>query len=55
MRENDEDLGELQRLLDRSREAAGAHLQEIVDVDHALTAATLCPLLDGINVIAVAT
>lgn len=55
MRESDEDVRELQRLLDHSREAAGAHLRDIFDADHALTAAVLCPMLDGINVLAVAT
>jgi hypothetical protein len=48
MRESAADVEELQRLLDRSRDAAGAHLRTIFDDAHALRAADVIAELDGI-------
>jgi hypothetical protein len=48
MRESAADVEELQRLLDRSRAAAGAHLRSIFDDAHALLAAEVIAELDGI-------
>ena len=48
MRETPEDLAMLQRQLDDSAAAGGAHLRSIFDDEHGLTAAELVELLPGI-------
>ena len=48
MRESTADVAALQRVLDVSRAAAGAHLRAIFDDDHALRATDVIAELDGI-------
>jgi uncharacterized pyridoxamine 5'-phosphate oxidase family protein len=55
MHETDEDLAALQRLLDTSREAAGAHLRSIFDEEHRLDGAELAGLLTRVQVLNLAT
>jgi len=53
--ETPEELRRLQRLLDDSAAAAGAHMREIVTDDCRLTAAELCRRLHGMCLLTVAT
>jgi nitroimidazol reductase NimA-like FMN-containing flavoprotein (pyridoxamine 5'-phosphate oxidase superfamily) len=55
MQETADDLGELQRLLDESRANAGAHLRSIFTDELSLTAAQLSELLQGMQVLDLAT
>ena len=53
--ETEEDLRELQRLLDESHAAAGAHLRTIFSDERRVTAADLPGRLKGVQVLALAT
>jgi nitroimidazol reductase NimA-like FMN-containing flavoprotein (pyridoxamine 5'-phosphate oxidase superfamily) len=53
--ETDEDLRELQRLLDESHAAAGAHLKRIFTDERRVSAADLSARLTGVQVTALAT
>jgi hypothetical protein len=53
--ETPEEVGRLQRLLDRSAAGAGAHLREIITDDHRLSAAQVCGRLQGMRMLTVAT
>jgi Pyridoxamine 5'-phosphate oxidase len=53
--ETPEEVGRLQRLLDRSAAGAGAHLREIITDDHRLSAAQVCERLQGMRLLTVAT
>lgn len=55
MHETPEDLVDLQRLLDESHAGAGQHLRSIFTEDHRLTAAEVCELLPGVQILNVAT
>jgi uncharacterized pyridoxamine 5'-phosphate oxidase family protein len=55
MHENAADLAELQRLLDASHDAAGAHLASIFTPDRRASAAEVAQLLRGVCVLALAT
>lgn len=55
VRETPEEIGRLQRLLDRSAAGAGAHLRSIVTDDRRLAAAQLCEALRGMRLLVVAT
>jgi hypothetical protein len=55
MRETPEELGDLQRLLDRSAAGAGAHLRDILTEDRRLSAPRLCERLRGMRLLVVAT
>ncbi len=55
MRETAEDLARLQALLDRSYEAAGPHLREVITPERRLTAEQLVGRLDGMCLLALAT
>jgi hypothetical protein len=53
--ETADDLDALQRLLDRSYEAAGEHLRRIVTPERRLAAPALAARLDGVRLLALAT
>lgn len=53
--ETPEELGRLQRLLDRSAAGAGAHLRTIITDDRRLSAVRLCDRLQGMRLLTVAT
>ncbi|MDX6340779.1 MAG: hypothetical protein QOH87_917 [Trebonia sp.] len=53
--ETPEEVDRLQRLLDRSAAAAGAHLRDILTGDHRLSAAETCVRLQGMRLLVVAT
>jgi len=53
--ESERDLIDMQRLLDRSFGAAGAHLLEIIRPDRRLGAAEVCARLTGMRLLALAT
>lgn len=55
MRETVEDLARLQALLDRSYEAAGAHLRDVITSERRLTAEQLSGRLEGMCLLALAT
>ena len=55
MEETDDDLRVLQDLLDRSHEAAGAHLREVITPERRLTARQVCDRLTGMRLLALAT
>lgn len=55
MHETTEDLAQLQRLLDRSYDAAGAHLREVITPERRLTAEQLTPRLQGMCLLVLAT
>jgi len=55
MRETDDDLRRLQALLDRSYDAAGPHLQEVITPDRRLDATELCVRLTGMRLLVLAT
>ncbi|MEX1296653.1 MAG: pyridoxamine 5'-phosphate oxidase family protein [Candidatus Limnocylindrales bacterium] len=55
MRETAEDLARLQALLDRSYEAAGAHLRGVITPERRLTAEQLAERLPGMCLLALAT
>jgi hypothetical protein len=55
MYERPEDLSELQRVIDRSFEAAGAHLREIATPERRLDAAQLATQLTGMRLLVLAT
>ncbi|MFN0028461.1 MAG: pyridoxamine 5'-phosphate oxidase family protein [Acidimicrobiales bacterium] len=55
MHETKEDLQRLQRLLDASYRAAGAHLQEVITPERRLEAADLVSMLDGMGLLVLAT
>jgi uncharacterized pyridoxamine 5'-phosphate oxidase family protein len=55
MHEAADDLATLQRLLDRSYAAAGAHLRSIVTPERRFSAGDLCALLTGVRVLNLAT
>jgi nitroimidazol reductase NimA-like FMN-containing flavoprotein (pyridoxamine 5'-phosphate oxidase superfamily) len=55
MLETPEDLDRLQQLLDRSADAAGAHLRSISTGDRRLTAEQVCRRLQGMRLLVVAT
>ena len=55
MRETTEDIQALQELLDRSYEAAGAHLHRIITPERRLTAEQVCERLTGMSLLALAT
>ncbi len=55
MNERPEDLAELQIVLDRSYEAAGAHLRDITTPDRRLDAAQLAEQLTGMRLLVLAT
>ena len=54
-RETAEDLAKLQRLLDASYEAAGAHLRSIITPERRLDAASTAELLEGMTLLSLAT
>ena len=53
--ETPEEVDRLQRLLDRSAAAAGAHLRDIITDDRRLSAAQVCERLQGMRLLVVAT
>ena len=53
--ETPEEIDRLQRLLDRSAAAAGAHLRDIITDDRRLSAAQVCERLRGMRLLVVAT
>ena len=55
MRETDEEIAALQRLLDESHGASTSHLREIINDQRRLTAHDLVALLTGMKVLSVAT
>jgi nitroimidazol reductase NimA-like FMN-containing flavoprotein (pyridoxamine 5'-phosphate oxidase superfamily) len=55
MNETIDDLNRLQRLLDDSYAAGGAHLREVITPERRLDAATLAGLLDGMKLLVLAT
>jgi nitroimidazol reductase NimA-like FMN-containing flavoprotein (pyridoxamine 5'-phosphate oxidase superfamily) len=55
MYETDDDLSALQRLLDESYAAAGAHLLRIITADRRLSARDVTSRLDGMRLLALAT
>src|SRR4051794_30253390 len=55
MHETPEDLAALQRLLDRSYDAAGPHLREIVTAERRLSAEEVSSRLRGMCLLALAT
>jgi general stress protein 26 len=55
VKENEADVAELQRLLDRSRTGASEHLRSIIGPDRAATAADLVSRLSGMRTIVLAT
>lgn len=55
MHETTDDMVWLQALLDRSYERAGEHLRSITTLDRRISAADLVPLLDGVQIIDLAT
>ena len=55
MRETDEDLDALQELLDRSYEAAGAHLHRVIGPQRRVGAAELAARLTGMRLLVLAT
>jgi general stress protein 26 len=55
VKEDETDLAELQRLLDRSRAGASEHLQSIIGPDRAATAAELVSRLSGMRTLVLAT
>lgn len=55
MRETAPDLARLQALLDRSYEAAGAHLRDVITPERRLTAEQLSGLLEGMCLLTLAT
>jgi hypothetical protein len=55
MRETPEDLARLQDLLDRSYEAAGPHLREVITPERRLTAGALVDRLTGMCLLVVST
>lgn len=55
MNERPEDLAELQAVLDRSYEAAGAHLRDVTTPDRRLDAAQLTEQLTGMRLLVLAT
>ncbi len=55
MNERPEDLDELQIVLDRSYEAAGAHLRDVTTPDRRLDAAQLAEQLTGMRLLVLAT
>ncbi len=55
MHETKEDLQRLQQLLDRSYEAAGSHLQEVITPERRLEAADLASMLEGMRLLVLAT
>ena len=55
MRETEEDLSELQRLLDESYDRAGAHLKSIFTEEKRIPAAELVEELVGVQVLNLAT
>jgi nitroimidazol reductase NimA-like FMN-containing flavoprotein (pyridoxamine 5'-phosphate oxidase superfamily) len=55
MNERPEDLAELQAVLDRSYEAAGAHLRDVTTPDRRLDAAQVAEQLTGMRLLVLAT
>ena len=55
MDETDDDMGALQGVLDRSMEAAGPHLREVLAPERTLGAEELCARLTGMRLLALAT
>jgi Pyridoxamine 5'-phosphate oxidase len=55
VRETAEDLQRLQDLLDRSYEAAGAHLREVITPERRLTASQVAERLEGMCLLTLAT
>lgn len=55
MHETADDLRDLQALLDRSYDAAGAHLKEVITPDRCLTAVEVCDRLQGMCLLVLAT
>jgi hypothetical protein len=55
MRETAQDLARLQALLDRSYEAAGAHLRDVITPERRLTAEEVAARLDGMCLLTLAT
>jgi hypothetical protein len=55
MHETPEDLAELQTVLDRSYEAAGAHLRHVTTPDRRLSATQLVEQLNGMRLLVLAT
>jgi nitroimidazol reductase NimA-like FMN-containing flavoprotein (pyridoxamine 5'-phosphate oxidase superfamily) len=55
MNERPEDLAELQAVLDRSYEAAGAHLRDVTTPDRRLDAAQVADQLTGMRLLVLAT
>lgn len=55
MRETAEDLARLQSLLDRSYEAAGAHLRDVITPERRLTAGQVARRLDGMCLLTLTT
>ena len=55
MKETPDDLDRLQRLLDESYAAGGAHLREVITPERRLDAASLAARLDGMKLLALAT
>jgi hypothetical protein len=55
MKEDEADIADLQRLLDRSRAAASAHLQSIITPERAASATDLISRLSGMRTLVLAT
>ena len=55
MHETTDDIAWLQALLDRSYDSAGEHLRSITTPDRRISAADLAPLLQGVQIIDLAT
>jgi Pyridoxamine 5'-phosphate oxidase len=55
VRETPDDVAALQELLDRSYDAAGAHLHRIITPERRLTAEQVCERLEGMCLLVVAT
>ncbi len=55
MYESDVEVLELQALLDRSMDDAGAHMRSIFGPRHRLSARQVCDLLHGVKQVAAAT
>jgi hypothetical protein len=55
MLETPEDISRLQQLLDRSAEAAGPHMKDIITGERRLSAEQLCQRLQGMKLLVVAT
>lgn len=55
MRETAEDLTKVQRIIDESYQAAGAHLREVITPERTITAARLAEILVGMRLLVLST